>query len=73
MTNIANELMFWLVWNPNAGPPQYRHDTLEQARKEAERMASLHQGEKFYVLHALGVAKVEVPVTYKALDDGIPF
>lgn len=62
---------FFLVWNPAARAPQYRHPTLESARAEAERLASANPREKFYVLAPIGVAQ-RVDVQYTDLNT-LPF
>lgn len=43
---------FWLVWNESGQAPTYKHQTLEQARAEAERLAVAVPGSRFFVLHA---------------------
>lgn len=73
MSNISSEEVFWVVWNPEFGPPRYRHDNESAAKAEAERLAEQNLGQKFYVLRGVGLAHVEKPTTYKKLDDGIPF
>ena len=70
---MKDEMIFWVVWNPSQGLPRYRHTTIDEAKAEAERLARLSQGQKFYVLQALGVAEVEKAKIYRNLDDGIPF
>ncbi len=65
---------FYLVWNP-AGPygghPTVRHDTLDSARREAERLASLNPGQEFHVLLSVGTAR-NVAVQYVE-HDRLPF
>ncbi len=44
---------FWLVWNPHGStPPRCRHDSIESATLEAERLAREHRGDHFFVLEA---------------------
>jgi hypothetical protein len=68
-------LSLWLVWNPEAGFPTCRHYSKEAAVKEAERLAELNRGQQFFVMGALGVAKVHKPSIYRAFerDDQVPF
>lgn len=53
---------FFVVWNPNGGNPTYQHQTLEGAKKEAERLCEENPPFKFYVLEAVGCFEVK-PVT----------
>jgi hypothetical protein len=46
------EKPFWLVWQPESGPPTVRHETHSSAIAEAERLARAHTGRRFYVLAA---------------------
>lgn len=55
--------LFFLVWNPaNDAAPRYRHGTLPDAVREAERLATLHPGQEFHVLRAVAVSTVPPPV-----------
>ena len=47
------EKSFYLVWNPGRDVPKRRHDTIDDARKEARRLAELQPGEEFFVLRAV--------------------
>lgn len=42
---------FWMVWNPEGNAPTMPHDSESAARREAERLARNHIGQRFYVLH----------------------
>lgn len=53
---------FFMVWNPNGGPPTYRHGDLDSAEREAKRLAEKAPGQEFYTLCAVSVAKVREPV-----------
>lgn len=44
---------YWLVWNPLAGPPRFKHENEEGARREAARLASEHKGSEFIVLRTV--------------------
>lgn len=56
---------FWVVWQPESGAPTYRHDSLESAQREAERLAEASQTREFYVLEAMSVSK---KVTVQTVD-----
>lgn len=66
---------FWMVWNPLGRSPTHRHESRQSAIIEAERLASLYDGD-FHVLESLGSCR-KVSVRWskpnQALDDGIPF
>lgn len=54
--------MFWMV--KGRGPTTYQHDTLDSAKREAERLARMNPGETFTVLQAVGaVVKQDVQWT----------
>lgn len=44
-------MKFWMVLG--SGPPTHRHETLESAKKEAERLASLYKGHRFVILESI--------------------
>lgn len=56
---------FWMVCG-SFNSPKYRHNSLDSATNEAERLAKLHPGEKFFVLEAVGVAQ-QTNNTYRKL------
>lgn len=45
--------MFWMVYGENGGAPTYKHETEASAKAEAERLAKLNQGKRFYVLKVI--------------------
>lgn len=55
----------WAIWREKGGSgPNYRHDSFESAKAEAERLAR-ETGYSFLVLEVIGVVKpVYVPVEY---------
>lgn len=64
---------FFLVWGEGRLDSRVRHASLADAKREAERMAGLHPGTKFYVLKAYGFAQ-KVEASWTTLDDpDIPF
>ena len=44
----------YFVWNPDGGPPTYRHDDLECAVNEARRLARQSPGHSFIVMSTVG-------------------
>ena len=60
--------VFWVVWNPGAGLPRVKHNTEQKAKNEAERLALLNPGQRFYVLEANTVSEVARPVVTRPLE-----
>lgn len=58
---------FWLVWKPNGALPTFKHPSYDDAKKEAERLARKNSADRFYILEALEVVSVELPVTVQPL------
>lgn len=48
---------FWFVWNPNSLNPRFKHDTVESATTEAERLARMHPGQEFIVLESIAACR----------------
>lgn len=45
---------FWLVWCPEGATfPAHKHRSVEEAEREAERLARQNPKSRFYVLHAV--------------------
>lgn len=68
--------VYFVVWCPAGGPPSVRHDTQDQATKEAERLARESPGREFVVLGALTQSQAAVPpVVTKPAErfEDIPF
>ena len=63
---------FYVVWNPDNGPPRFRHEFEWQATREAERLAASNPGQKFYVLGAISVSENRTVVTTQ-LRQALPF
>lgn len=74
---MMNEtLTFFMVLSDRSAETRARHATLDIARNEAKRLATLNPGVKFYVLASLGHMVKEDPVTWQAHEpdqDQIPF
>ena len=43
----------YLVWNPDGDKPKKKHNSVDEARKEARRLAEENHGAEFYVLRAV--------------------
>ena len=58
-----NEDRFWMVWIEGREGPTKKHETFDDARREAERLLALPQnyGRKAYVLHPDCYGIVEPP------------
>jgi hypothetical protein len=63
---------FWMVWNENNNNPVVKHNTLGQAKGEAEKLATKSPGKKFVVLESLDFCSVINPVKWEETQD-IPF
>jgi hypothetical protein len=72
-----NELngRFWMVFNDSVTgrAPTWKHPTKEAAQQEAERLAALNPGIRFWVLEAQGFMRVSRPSTWTPAEDGMPF
>ncbi|MFC5385163.1 hypothetical protein ACFPLB_04185 [Aquamicrobium segne] len=72
-----HQAKFWMVYGMGQGAPVARHKTFDSARIEAERLARIAPGTRFYILETVGAAeKVDVQfidLRSRDLDDLIPF
>lgn len=50
---------FWVVWNPNGHSPTHKHDAIEKASREAERLARTNPGQTFVVLESVSAMVVD--------------
>ncbi len=65
---------FYLVWNENRVDSTVRHSSMADAQAEANRLALIHPGKRFYVLQAKGFAlKIEATWTDCRHDPEMPF
>lgn len=55
----------YVIWNPKGKNPHYKHTSLEDAEKEAERLAKENPNQEFYVLKAISKAKGTVKVEWE--------
>ena len=44
---------FWLVWSPEGSNPKHCHNTLEEAKKEARRLAKELPGHLFFAVESV--------------------
>ena len=64
---------FWIVVADRVElKATYRHESLDLARLEAERLARLNTGVQFYVFALVGAAVIVDPVQWRSADD-LPF
>ncbi len=47
------EAKFWMIWRPQAGQPQKKHDTIESARTEANRLAQANPTKCYFILEGI--------------------
>ena len=70
-----NEPPFYLVWREGGSSPVHQHKSATSAENEAERLAGLYPGSKFFVLVPSCLA-VERRVTIERFDvlaSDVPF
>lgn len=70
---IDDRMTFWMVRAENNDFTRHRHPTRLAAEKEAERLAGLNPGIRFYVLESMGHAIRRDPVTFVRHELEIPF
>lgn len=70
-----SESKFWVVWQPESGAPRHRHESLESATREAERLAECAPRHAFYVLEAVCMSKKVSVITTPLIDpyEDLPF
>ena len=66
------EKPFFVIWNPDGGPPTVRHGTFADAQIEAKRLAKANPGHRFYVLAAVSFAQVRDPIEVVSLRPSLP-
>jgi DNA-binding GntR family transcriptional regulator len=66
---------FWMVWNINNRSPVYQHYSLDDATREAARLARVNPDSIFVVLEAVSACKTKSPLEWITLpeSDDIPF
>jgi hypothetical protein len=73
MADLDDDLIFWMVWNPAGRNPTEQHLSQSLATAEAERLARINPGEKFYVLRATHLRQVNDMRRVDLVDYPIPF
>ena len=67
---MTREKSFWMVYVYAGDGPRVIHETLEEAKKEAERLCRKVDGE-VYVLEAVWCAKLaDAPIEWTAIVQG---
>jgi hypothetical protein len=69
---------FYLVWNPEGHSPTFKHNTQQDAEREAQRLARICPEQTFFVLEPVSAARkrdvdIERFDRQHELDDEIPF
>lgn len=67
------ERTFFMVWSPQGGEPSRKHDTLREARSEANRLARLHPDQDFIILESLERRRTTNPILVVEHESPIPF
>jgi hypothetical protein len=52
---------FWMVWREFGGTPTYKHPNEDSARREAERLARMTPGVRFYILREADSVVMPLP------------
>jgi hypothetical protein len=64
--HISGRKEFYILWNPDSEkPPRITFSTEEHAFQVAEEMARRGDGQRFFVMKAVGSSMVEKPVVTK--------
>lgn len=63
---------FWVVWQPEHGPFTYRHPSHESAKGEAQRLARVNPGKRFYLLQCYGYLEKH-DVDFVEFERELPF
>ncbi len=65
---------FWMVWKENDRDPRFKHPTETEARLEAERLARMNPGIRFYILESIDACKMhDIVWANKPPMDSEPF
>jgi hypothetical protein len=52
---------FWMVWCPQKGKPNKKHECLSEAKDEAKSLAKANPGYEFFVLNSIGSWMIREP------------
>lgn len=58
--------VFWLVWTPYGQNPTKKHESQEEAQREAMRLLKKHPEKQFYVMYCDGVAEAKIEYQYNS-------
>ena len=64
---------FWMIWRVDGQGPTKKRGSLEEAKAEAERLASSLPGRKFMILEAIEYCEIKNPVMWNTPHDPLPF
>lgn len=64
---------FWFVWCAERDAPRHKHPSLQSAEREAERLARLNRGQRFYVLESVCAICVDDVQRTDLRPDEVPF
>lgn len=64
---------FWMIYGLDQSPPRATHETFDQAKREAERLARNNPGIAFFVLQSIACA-VKQDIEFRRMQfDELPF
>lgn len=66
-------MMGYYVYCPSTGYTKFKHEELDNAMQEAERLARLNRNQEFVILKEVSKCKVSDIVWEDLSEDGIPF
>lgn len=73
MSNMDDQVEFWMVWNPAGHSPTMRHYEFASAQREADRLARAHREHQFYILKAIEYVTVSDLVRVRLAKDEAMF
>ncbi len=62
---------YYYVFKPTGHPPSHKHDTLEGAVRESQRLCSLHPNQPFEVLQCVAITSAPKPQVSTFYMDGV--
>lgn len=70
---MAEKKGFYMIYVEGCATPTYKHQNIDSAQKEAERLSTLYK-KKAYILGAIkSVENVQFNVVELSLNDDLPF
>lgn len=61
MSEVATEGKFWMIWSPQGGAPGKKHFSVEDARTEANRLATTNPTREFFLLEGVERFRTSFP------------